>query len=321
MTVDFTVAIPTYNGATRLPQVLEKLRLQIQTEAINWEILVIDNNSTDNTAQVVQTYQQNWAQPFPLKYLFEPKQGLAFARQCAIAHASGTYVGFIDDDNLPAPDWVAEAFAFGQAQPQVGAYGGQIHGEFEVSPPADFKRIQSFLAIRERGSQPHPYKPSSLLLPPGAALVVRREAWCKHVPEQLTLIGRVNGSNLSGEDYEALLYLHKAGWQIWYCPTMHTYHQIPQKRLERDYLIALASGSGLSICQLRMIEAQPWQKPLIFCKVLLGSCRRAVLHFLKYRASLRTDLIVACEMAFLWSTCLSPFFYLRQAARVRFNAD
>ena len=86
--IDLTVAIPTYNGETRLPDVLKRLRSQINTESFNWEILVVDNNSTDHTAQVVRDYQDNWPDAFPLKYCFAPEQGAAFARQRAVEKAN-----------------------------------------------------------------------------------------------------------------------------------------------------------------------------------------------------------------------------------------
>ncbi|MFY7805244.1 MAG: glycosyltransferase, partial [Limnoraphis robusta] len=66
--LDFTIAIPTYNGAKRLPQVLDKLRSQTDVEQISWEVIVVDNNSTDNTAEIVQQYQQNWLLNVPLRY-------------------------------------------------------------------------------------------------------------------------------------------------------------------------------------------------------------------------------------------------------------
>jgi glycosyltransferase involved in cell wall biosynthesis len=106
--VDFTVVIPTYNGEKRLPQLLERLReagrshsvkSQTNTEQFSWEILVVDNNSKDNTAKVVQEYQANWPDTYPLRYSFEAEQGAAFARQRAIKEARGELIGFLDDDN------------------------------------------------------------------------------------------------------------------------------------------------------------------------------------------------------------------------------
>ena len=306
-----TVAIPTYNGAERLTEILERLSKQINTDNFTWDILIVDNNSQDNTAEIIKNYQKKWSNWRTLKYCCEQRQGAAFARQKAIAEAQSQWVAFLDDDIIPAFDWVANAYKFSIEHPQVGAYGGQIHGDFEVSPPNDFQRIASFLAIRERGEEAHLYDAKNLSLPPSAAWVVKRDAWLKYVPAIPTLSGRTKGSMVQGDDYEPLLYLHKAGWEIWYNPTMHVNHKIPRKRLERNYLIALSKGCGLCVFQLRLINTKNWQKPLLFAKIVLANFRRALIHLFKYKHQVKTDLIAACEMAFLWSCMLSPFYFLQ----------
>lgn len=310
MPVDFTVAIPTYNGASRLPKLLEKLRSQVNTENISWEVIIIDNNSTDHTAQLVQNYQTNGF-PVPLKYFSEPEQGAAFARLRAVREAEGELIGFLDDDNLPNPDWLAQAYSFAQEYPRAGAFSGQIHAEFEVQPPENFERIQAFLAIREYGTTPAQFDPENLRLPTGAALVVRQKAWNGSVPNRPMLKGRLGKSMLGGEDYEPLLYLHKSGWEIWYHPHLHTYHQIPPWRLEKDYLLSISRGCGLATCQLRMINAKNWQKPIIFTRTILGNLRRIIGQFIKYRGQVQTNLIAACEMEFFFGSFLSSFFYLK----------
>jgi len=309
--LDITVAIPTYNGEKRLPNVLEKLRSQTGTEHFTWEIIVIDNNSNDNTAQVVKKYQTEDNFPYPLKYCFEAKQGLATARQRAISEANSTFVAFLDDDNLPNPNWVAAAYFFGNAHPKAGAYSGQIHANFEVKPPENFQKIEAFLAIREHGSEPHLFEPEKLRLPPGAGLVVRKQAWIENVPLHTVLQGRINGTMIAGDDYEALLYIHKAGWEIWYNPDMHIYHQIPHWRLERNYLLPLCRGCGLATCQLRLINTKNWQKPIVIGRTLLGNLRRVTLHYIKYRKQLQTDLIAACEMEFFLGSLMSPFYIFK----------
>ncbi len=309
--LDFTVAIPTYNGEARLPLLLEKLRLQVMPYYIKWEIIVIDNNSTDNTFSLIQNHQLNWNCNCQLRYVMEKEQGAAFARVRAVHEARGELIGFLDDDNLPAPDWVAAAYAFGGLYPQAGAFGSQIHADYATKPPDQFKRIESFLAIRERGSQAHLYEPANLSLPPSAGLVVRKKAWCAHVPSRPTLSGKISGSMVQGEDYEVLLYLHKANWEIWYNPAMHIDHQIPNWRLEKDYLVALARGCGLPICQLRLIGTKNWQKPLLIVKITLGSFRRLLQHFMKHKWKIKTDLIAFVEMQFYLSSLFSPFYYLK----------
>ncbi|KAF3888444.1 MULTISPECIES: hormogonium polysaccharide biosynthesis glycosyltransferase HpsE [Nostocales] len=310
VSLDFTVAIPTYNGESRLPKVLEHLRGQTEVENIKWEVIVIDNNSNDKTAEVIREYQKSWNHDFPLKYFLEKNQGITYARVRAICEAKGKLIGFIDDDIHPASHWVKEAFIFGKEHPQAGAWGGQIHGNFEVEPPENFTRIKSFFAIRERGSEPHLYDPVNLSLPPGAALVFRQEAWQKSIPKQLIFKGRLGKLKLAGDDFELLLHLHKSGWEIWYNPAMHTYHQIPQWRLERNYLVTLARGCGLCVCQLRFINTNNWLKPIIFIKIFLGGLRRMLRHIIKYKVKFKNDVIENFEFEFYLSSTISPFYTL-----------
>ncbi|MBW4650606.1 MAG: hormogonium polysaccharide biosynthesis glycosyltransferase HpsE [Kastovskya adunca ATA6-11-RM4] len=313
MPVDFTVAIPTYNGEQRLPAILERLRSQTGIDCLNWEIIIIDNNSKDATAKVIQEYQANWHHPYPLRYGFEAQQGAAFARLRAVREAQGALIGFLDDDNLPNSDWIAAAYSFAQEHPKAGAFGGQIHGNLEGKPPENFERIQAFLAIREHGSTPHKFEPENIRLPPGAALVVRKQAWCDSVPERPRLSGKLPGIMVQGDDYEPLLYLHKAGWEIWYNPAMHTDHQIPHWRLERDYLLSISRGCGLATCQLRVINAKPWQVPIVITRTFLGNLRRVINYRIKYRQQLKTDVVTACEMEFHFGSMLSPLVYLRRS--------
>lgn len=312
MTVDLTVAICTYNGAKRVPEVLERLRQQTDTESCSWEILVIDNNSKDNTAQVVRDYQANWDKPYPIKYTFEQQQGLAHARQRAITESQGKYVGFLDDDNLAAPNWVAAAFAFGEANPQAGAYGSRIYPEYEVSPPENFQRISAFLALTDRGSSPRIYAPHKKILPPGAGLVIRKQVWLDKVPQQIFLQGRVGDSMLAGEDLEALLYIQQAGWEIWYNSEMIVHHQIPKTRLEKEYLLKLFRGIGLSRYRTRMLSFKPWQRPLALPAYMLNDLRKIIRHLLEYKTAVRDDIVAACELELYISSIQSPFFFWRK---------
>ena len=308
MSVDLTVAIPTYNGANKFPQVLEKLRSQTGTENIQWEILVVDNNSTDNTLQVVRDYQAKWTEDIPLRYCFEGEQGLAFARQRAIQEATGEIVGFLDDDNLPASNWVSAAYSFGKEHPNAGAYGGKIRGSFEVEPPENIKEIVFYLALVNRGSKPVKYQPRKNGVPPGAGIVVRKTAWEENVPPRLLLIGRVGKYILSGEDAEALLYIHRGGWEVWYNPEMEIEHVIPSGRLEKSYLTSIMSGVGLCRHHLRMLQFPTWQQPLFFLLYLVNDSRKLIWHYLKHGKIAEKNVVAACERERLLGTAISPFY-------------
>ncbi|MFM6191123.1 MAG: hormogonium polysaccharide biosynthesis glycosyltransferase HpsE [Planktothrix sp.] len=304
--MDFSIVIPTYNSENRISAVLEKLRLQQGTEQITWEIIVVDNNSSDRTAEVILNCQKQWDFQAPLRYVFEPKQGAGFARQRGVEIALGELIGCLDDDNLPECDWVLQSYLFSKEYPQAGAYGGQNHPIYQVEPPPNFQRIHGYLAIRENGDKPFLFCPEKLQLPAGAGLVVRKQAWLDHVPPVLENIDR------GGEDYEISLNLYKGGWEIWYNPKMHLAHDLPAYRLEKNYLLYLAHTYGLKSCLLLMLITPTWKKPILFFKTFLGGIRRSIAHQIKYKDQIKTDIVAACELQFFQSSVLSPFYYLKK---------
>ena len=317
--VDLTVAIPTYNSEHRLSDVLEKLKdciaysQQNSIESFTWEIIVVDNNSLDNTAKLVREYQNNWSSDYPLKYYFAPKQGAAFARQKAVEKARGELIAFLDDDNLPNSDWVFAAYRFGKEHLQAGAYGSQIHGYFFEQKstdrlPNNFNQIACFLAIVERGDLPFCYQPQNKILPPAAGLVVRKQVWLDAVPPQLVLNHKGKEAGLASEDLEALMHIQQAGWEIWYNPAMKIRHKIPNSRLQPEYLKALVRCVGLSKHQLRMMSLKNWQKPFALAVYLTNDFRRLLLHLLKYGSKVQIDIIAACQMELLIGSLKSPLF-------------
>lgn len=306
--IDFTIAICTYNGEQRIAEVLERLTAQANTENFSWEILIIDNNSTDRTARLIQDYQANWSSPYPLRYCLETRQGLAFARQCAVENARGEWVGFIDDDNLPETHWVAAAHTFGQTHPKAGAYGGIIRGQFEAEPPPGFEKVASFFLVGERSTQQFIYEKRYGILPPGAGLVVRKQAWLENVPAVLFLKGRVGNSMLASEDLEAVTYIQKGGWEVWYNPEMALDHKIDRHRLEQDYLVSLVRGIGLARHHIRMIRLSFWQRVLFFPLYFAIDLWRFLSFYIRHGNRRKKDLGTTCRMEFLYSSLVSPFF-------------
>lgn len=315
--VDFTVVIPTYNGEHRLPQVLDKLRSQLNTDHFLWEIYVVDNNSSDQTAQVVHQYQTHSSTP--IHYIMETRQGAGFARQRAMKEACSSLVGFLDDDNIPDEHWVSEAYQFAQDYPHAGAYASRIDGDFEGDVPPDFDRLLPFFALTQRGSLPRLYDPKQKILPPSAGLVLRKQAWVDNVPSHLILGGRVNGNMLTGEDIEMLSYIQQSTWEIWYNPTMKVTHKIPKSRFQRNYLIPFFRGIGRSRHVTRMLSVRPWQRPFMFVAYLVNDLRKIIRHYLQHgRQEIQSSLVLACELELFFHSLISPFYlwwhgYLRKS--------
>jgi GT2 family glycosyltransferase len=259
----------------------------------------------------MQEYIKNWPEKYELRYFFEPKQGASYARQRAIDEARGEFVGFLDDDMEPSADWVAEAYKFGKNHPKAGAWGSQVHGRFESEPPKNFKRIEPFFAITERGSKPMLYEKKRFVLPPSGGLVVRKRTWAENVPENIFISGRTEEKNewITGEDIETVIYMQKSGWEIWYNPAMKAYHHIPSSRLEEKYLINFFRGIGLGRYYTRVLRVKKWQRPIIFLLHMLNDLRKIVIHVIKYRWQIKTDLVARCEMQLYLSSLVSPFYF------------
>lgn len=314
MGTQFTVAIRTYNGAERLPAVLEKLQQQTGTENIDWEVLIVDNNSQDATAAVVARYAKEWQSNSRICYVFEPRQGAAYARDRAMQEATSDLVGFLDDDNLPEVDWVAKAFRFGSEHPEIGAYGGNIFPLLDETPPDYFEHICHLLAVYDYGPTAYRYRrkwPCSV--PSGPGLVIRKQAWDDCVPTRRRLWGRsVNRKLAAGtaEDTEAMIYIHSSSWEIWHNPDLKVWHHIPSRRWEREYVLELAIGNGLGnyacfVAQLPL-GLRPFA-PLLATVFLVIRCYRLAVYYLRYHREMQTDIVIAIRFNELLGKILSPF--------------
>lgn len=313
--IQISVAICTYNGAERLPKVLDRLKAQVYPEDLKWEVIVVDNNSTDRTVDIVYDYQRQWPHFSSLRYEIEKKQGLAHARQRAVNEAHGEWIGFLDDDNLPTSNWLVAAREFSQTHPQAGVIGSRILGCYEGSPPKGFERISRFLAINTSRtlvcySNPSYASYRKQIYPPGAGVVINRQAWLDTVPEVLTLQGRVSGLCLPGEDVEAFIYLRRAGWDIWYNPAMVIEHLIPKQRLESPYLYKLLWQTGLSRYQTRRLAYSGRFYWLIMLLYGFNDILKLLKHCWRY-SLLPKDVVSKAERLMLIGGLASPFFFLK----------
>src|SRR4051812_11131860 len=122
MTPDVSVVVPTYNRARRVAGLLAALRQQ-ESAGIALEILIVDNGSTDWTPSVVRSAT---AIDPRVRYIPEPRQGASHARNTGIAAATGAIVAFLDDDVVPAPDWVRQLKRAFEEHPEVDCIGGRV---------------------------------------------------------------------------------------------------------------------------------------------------------------------------------------------------
>lgn len=241
-----SIIICCYNSSKMLPKTLRFLREQNVPADLPWEIIVVDNASTDETAEVaVKLWPKDVA--IPLKVVAEAKAGLINARIRGMLEAQYDFVSFVDDDNWVEPNWVRIVSEVMTAYPKVGACGGQCIAVFDVEPPFWFEHFQKSYAVgaqsTERGDIT--WKTGHLW---GAGLCLRKSAWDQLAGKDFSFLlnGRKGDILDSGEDYELCYALRLAGWRLWYEPNLKLRHFMHEKRLKWSYLRRIQRGVGRS---------------------------------------------------------------------------
>jgi hypothetical protein len=136
--VDLSIIIPTRNNSRRLAVTLDALRECHVLNDIEWQVVLVNNNCTDDTDQIAQSY----AERLPLVYAREPKQGVSRARNKGLKMASGKLIVFTDDDVKPCPGWIATYWQAYMANPNGFIFGGPVESEFaSMVPDEELLRI------------------------------------------------------------------------------------------------------------------------------------------------------------------------------------
>ncbi len=240
------VAICTYNNAKLVDLTLSKLALQEVDPCVEWSVLVVDNNSTDETSTVVQNHIQLNHIP-DLRLVHERQQGLGHARRRAVRETSSELIAFVDDDCLLSPDWVQQAVAFCREHPMAGAMGGRVQLLWEVSPAAEILGFEDYLARQEYGDLTRQMPSTGETYLVGAGLVLKRAALIESGwMDTMALVGRKGKALTSGDDSEMVLRIRNAGYELWYNPAMQLQHYIPKHRISSGYLCRLLRGIGQS---------------------------------------------------------------------------
>lgn len=248
--VSISLVICTYNNAALLDRALTAILKQQIPSNIKWNVLVVNNNCTDETSLVVDKYIQSQKIPY-LSTVFESKQGLNYARQCGIENTTGDWIGFIDDDCILDPDWVAEAAKFAFSHPDCGAFGGKVILDWETPPPSYVLKYGYSFAQQNHGMSVT--QPDCLV---GAGLVINRKAILgTNWTNKQFLSDRIGKKLVSGGDVEIVLRIRSAGYDIWYNPACKLMHFIPTKRIEYKYLVNINYGLGIS---QQMSECLVW---------------------------------------------------------------
>jgi len=243
--MDFSVVVCTYNRSHNLPSCIQALAAQEGSERIQWEVLVVDNNSTDDTAATVERLRSKHR--IGIRYTFEPQQGLSNARNCGVRQTVATHVIFIDDDIHVCPFWLrsyAEVFA----QYSCYAAGGPIRVVSPKALPAWIRPdMMGFLGQLDYGHAPCELD-GITRYPFGGNMAFHRRA-LQHIGDFDPNLGR-RGSVESpdalfkGEETAYFRAAAEAGFAIWYTPGAEVLHRILPYQLERRFFLKIHYNQG-----------------------------------------------------------------------------
>jgi glucosyl-dolichyl phosphate glucuronosyltransferase len=242
--MNITVILCTYNRCQSLAKTLTGLAAQAFADRIEWEVLVVDNNSRDRTREVVEDFSLRY--PGRFRYLFEPHPGKCHALNAGIQEARGDVLAFTDDDVLIEPLWLRNLTAPLNNGEWAGA-GGRVLPEWSGPVPRwllkNSRALQYTLALFDQGGEA-----GELTEPPfGNNMAFRREMFEKYGGFRTNLGPHSAGKGIQrGEDSEFGQRLLSAGERLRYEPSAVVRHWVPEERLQQGYLLAWSFGHGCS---------------------------------------------------------------------------
>jgi len=236
-----SVAVCTYNRAERLVYALEGLRFQ-SLPIEQFEVLVVDNASTDNTKQICESTTEHLPN---IRYMYEPVQGLSKARNTALEEARGKYIAYLDDDAIPCKTWLETIIqTFQTVKPTPVCVGGPIYPIWEIPKPDWIhKYIEDLFSLLDYGNQPRWFTYPKF--PYGANMTYRRDALCK-VGGFCQHLGRKGKNLLSEEERLVNKILEQQGEQFYYNPQSSVQHWVPKERINPAWLMRRSYWQGRS---------------------------------------------------------------------------
>lgn len=251
-----SIAICTWNRSALLDAALAEMTKLVIPHGIDWEILVVNNNCTDETSGVINRH----AERLPVRELQEPRQGLSHARNRAQDEATGELLLWTDDDALVDPGWLGAYVAAAADNPAAVFFGGPVAPWFAETPPPwlqdNFSVFSGAYALRRMPPGTTELR-SRNSLPFGANFAVRRAGFTGRRFD--TQLGRKGQAMLGGEEVSFLGELLDEGQFGLWVETARVRHYIAADRLNRQYLQDFYYGKGQS--SVKMSRGQGMDSP------------------------------------------------------------
>ena len=235
-----SVAICTWNRAKLLDQTLARMHDLSVSNGVDWELLVVNNNCTDDTDAVIARH----ADALPLRRLHEPKQGHSNARNCAMREASGSWILWTDDDVLVEPDWLVSLASAIDRHPEASIIGGRVDPWFPIEPDPELVAVfptlgSGFCGVNHGEQECEVTDPMAFC---GANLAMRMKEAARFLfnPHY----GRNKSKQGLFDETDFIVRMQNQGSRLLWCPGMRVRHYVDPSRMTVRHLCAHYEGIG-----------------------------------------------------------------------------
>ena len=240
--------ICTHNRDRYLAKAIDSLLVQT---CENYEILIIDNASTDRTAEVAQTYLNNPR----VRYHYEARVGLSVARNTGAQLATSPLIAYLDDDAIASPQWLQTFIDAYARDPKLAISGGKVTLIWDcVQPQWISENLSGNLGFYDLGDQPVKIDQPGLT-PRGLNYAIRRTFLDQVGGFDLNL-GRVGKNLLSNEELHMTNLALQSGWNVSYLPEAIAGHHVAPERVKRSWFLERGWWQGISECYREEIAGE-----------------------------------------------------------------
>jgi glycosyltransferase involved in cell wall biosynthesis len=240
--MDVSIIIPTWNNCERLPRTLEVISRSVVPPALEWEVVLVNNNSPDDTSRVAQEFSDR----LPLLYVEEPRQGLSRARNCGLRAASGKLIVFADDDVTPQPQWLATYWSAYNEKPHGFYFGGPVVSEYEKGPPPEelLRFAPASLRGLDWGLEPRVLAAGERFLPANWACPAAALRAAGDFDTGLGLDASL-GTRRIGEALDLWKRLRNCGMSGYYLPDAGVVHFVPAEKCSLRFCGGSVEANGV----------------------------------------------------------------------------
>ncbi len=234
--IKISLVICTYNRDKYLPEALESIHLQDASKDL-FELIIIDNNSTDNTASISKSFIKNNPDLYTA-YYFEKNKGLSFARNRGITEAAAPVIAYVDDDAILSPGYIQHLASFFDAYNDAVGSGGKVIPKYESGQPPNWmnKYLNGFVGNHDLGENIKAYS-KKMKYPPGCNMAYKKEIL-------LQAGGFNNDLKFRSDDKYIFHRIIEISDQIYYVPGAWLFHYIDADRLSFENFKKLFLKTG-----------------------------------------------------------------------------